>query len=139
MTQFTIRTGTDGIVAEQLRGFFVGWPQHPNPATHLRLLRGSHAVALAVADDKVIGFANAVSDGVLAAYIPLLEVLPDWQGRGIGRQLIAALMEQLSDLYMIDLVCDPDLEAFYAPLGFRALKGMAHRNYENQTGAPDND
>jgi ribosomal protein S18 acetylase RimI-like enzyme len=121
---------------DQLQGFFVGWPSHPDPETHLRLLQGSHAVSLAFDTDadRVVGFANAISDGVLSAYIPLLEVLPDWQGQGIGRRLIQDLCEQLDHLYMIDAVCDAQLEAFYRPLGFTALTGMAKRNYDNQAG-----
>lgn len=132
------RTELDSFTADDLEGFFVGWPSHPEPATHLRILDNAYAVALAVDtdSDRIVGFANAISDGVLSAYIPLLEVLPDWQGRGIGTHLIEVLCEQLGDLYMIDLVCDSDLEAFYTPLGFRALTGMAKRNYDNQTGAP---
>ena len=94
-------------------------------------------MAVDTASGRVVGFANAISDGVLTAYIPLLEVLPDWQGRGIGRRLIERLSEQLDDLYMIDIVCDESLASFYEPLGFRTLTGMARRNYANQTGALD--
>ncbi len=132
------RTDLSTISADDLNGFFVDWPTHPDPATHLRMLNNSYAVVLAVDTDadRVVGFANAISDGVLSAYIPLLEVLPDCQGRGIGTCLIEVLCEQLGGLYMVDLVCDAELEAFYAPLGFQALTGMAKRNYENQNGAP---
>ena len=31
---------------------------------------------------RVVGFVTAISDGVLSAYIPLLEVLPEYQGAG---------------------------------------------------------
>ncbi len=131
-------TELDSITADDLGGFFVGWPTHPDSSTHLRMLENAYAVALAVDTDagRVVGFANAISDGVLSAHIPLLEVLPEWQGRGIGTRLIETLCEQLRDLYMVDIVCDAELEAFYSPLGFRALTGMAKRNYENQTGVP---
>jgi ribosomal protein S18 acetylase RimI-like enzyme len=134
-----IRTTWDGITPEDLTGFFVGWPTHPDPKTHLRILRGSFAVSLAVDSetDAVVGFATAISDGVISAYIPLLEVLPEYQKQGIGKQLVEALLGQLEPLYMIDLVCDPALEAWYRPLGFTALTGMAKRNYGNQTGVPD--
>ncbi|QDG50584.1 GNAT family N-acetyltransferase [Persicimonas caeni] len=130
------RTDLDGVSADDLDGFFVGWPTHPDCATHLRMLENAYAVAVAVDADtgRVVGFANAISDGVLSAYIPLLEVLPEWQGQGIGTRLIEVLCEQLDDLYMVDLVCDAELEAFYEPLGFRALTGMAKRNYASQTG-----
>jgi len=35
----------------------------------------------------------------------------------------------------IDLLCDVDVEAFYAGLGFQKFGGMCVRNYENQAGA----
>lgn len=131
------RSTLSGVGPEHLAAFFEGWPNPPNPETHLRLLQGSYALALVWCEDeqRVIGFANAISDGVLTAYIPLLEVLPEHRGQGIGKKLIKNLMDQLSELYMVDIVCDPDLESFYEPLGFVPLLGMAHRNYERQNGS----
>lgn len=127
-----------GVDAAMLAGgFFVGWPDPPAPEVHLALLLGSAHVALAIDDEarQVVGFATALSDGVLCAYIPLLEVLPAYQGRGIGRALIQHLVARLRDLYMVDLVCDADLEAFYAPLGFVPGTAMMLRNYDRQSGA----
>lgn len=62
-----------------LSGFFVGWPDPPSPERHLQILKNSRFVVIAVDDQasRVVGFVNAVSDGILSAYIPLLEVLPD--------------------------------------------------------------
>jgi ribosomal protein S18 acetylase RimI-like enzyme len=118
-----------------LRGFFVGWPSPPSPERHLELLRGSAAVVLARDGDNVVGFVNAVSDGVLSAYIPLLEVLPDYQGRGIGSELVRRLVVRLESLYMIDLCCDAELEPFYLRLGFRTLdRGMGIRNHDALAG-----
>ena len=65
----------------------------------------------------MVGIVSAVGDGVLAAYIPMLEVLPDYQGRGIGSELVRRLLERLRDRYMVDLVCDEDLVPFYERLG----------------------
>jgi ribosomal protein S18 acetylase RimI-like enzyme len=111
----------DTVRPDQLEGFFVGWPQRPTPARHLDLLRGSYAVELALEGDSVVGFVNAISDGVLSAFIPLLEVLPDYQHRGIGTELVRRLLDQLGDFYMIDLSCDASLEPFYSALGFRVV------------------
>lgn len=125
----------DAIAAEQLRGFFVGWPDPPSPAAHLRLLRGSYAFALALdeATGMVVGFVTAISDGVSCAYIPHLEVLPDYQGRGIGTALMERLLARLRHLYMIDLTCDREAQPFYARLGLRPSAGMLIRNYDRQS------
>lgn len=127
----------DGITPECLSGFFVGWPNPPSPQTHLAILRGSYAVVLALdtASGQVIGFVNAVSDGIQAAYIPNLEVLPAYQGQGIGSELVRRLLARLRHLYMVDLVCDPDLQPFYARLGFQPYSAMIARNYARQSGA----
>ena len=121
-----------GIRAEQLIGFFVGWPAPPTPERHLELLRGSDAVVIAIDELHVIGYVTAVSDGVLSAFIPFLEVLPTHQHQGIATELVKRLLKQLDHLYMVDLCCDAELEPFYARLGFRTLdRAMGLRRREN--------
>jgi ribosomal protein S18 acetylase RimI-like enzyme len=120
-----------GIEAEQLEGFFVDWPTPPSPERHLELLLGSDHVVLARDGERVVGFVTAISDGVLSAYVPLLEVLPSYQGEGIGSELMRRLLARLENLYMVDLCCDADLEPFYRRLGLKALeRGMGIRNRE---------
>ena len=132
------RDTPDNVTPDHLRGFFVGWPDPPSPETHLRILRGSAAVELAIdeASGAVVGFITAISDGVSCAYIPHLEVLPAYQGRGIGSVLLARLLARLRHLYMIDLTCDPDVQPFYARLGMRPSTGMLVRNYDRQSCIP---
>lgn len=114
--------------ADQLHGFFVGWPARPTPDQHLAVLRGSYRVVLAVTRDRVVGFVNAISDGVLTAFIPWLEVLPDYQGRGIGTELTRRMLASLGGLYSVDLTCDPELRTYYQRLGLRPLQGMGTRD-----------
>lgn len=127
-----------GVTAADLQGFFVGWPNRPSPETHYRMLAGSQYILLArdAETGQIVGFVNAVSDGVLAAYIPLLEVLPAYQGRGIGGELVRRMLARLDTLYMVDLLCDEALQAFYRPLGMIPATGMMKRNYGRQTGVP---
>lgn len=121
-----------GVHSHQLTGFFVGWPNPPSAEQHLDILRGSAAVVLAIDDGAVVGFATAVSDGVLSAFIPLLEVLPAYQHQGIATELVRRLLAQLDHLYMVDVCCDADLEPFDRRLGFRTLdRGMGIRRREN--------
>jgi ribosomal protein S18 acetylase RimI-like enzyme len=126
-----------GIGATQLQGFFVGWPNPPSPETHLRILAGSYAITLARDDETgaIVGFITAISDGVSCAYIPHLEVLPAYQERGIGSELMRRMLERLRHIYMLDLICDTDVQPFYARLGMQPYTGMILRNYDRQSGA----
>lgn len=134
----TYTSSLDGVTADDLRGgFFEGWPHPPNPETHLRLLRRATRAVLARDGEQVVGFITALSDGVLTACIPLLEVLPDWRGRGIGGELVRRMMAELGPIYAIDLVCDAQLAPYYQRLGMTAVTGMVIRHYESQSGLPD--
>ena len=70
---------------------------------------------------------NAISDGILYAFIPLLEVLPSHRGRGIGSELVTRLLDELNDFYAVDLMCDPELQPFYARFGMQPLPAMIIR------------
>jgi len=124
-------TTPKGISAEQLQGFFVDWRHSPSTATHLRILQNSDEIVLALDEDtgQVVGYITAITDHVISAYIPLLEVLPAYQGQGIGTELVQRMLEQLSDFYMVDLLCDARLQPFYARFGMTPVPGMALRRY----------
>lgn len=135
MTTLSYQTTADGITEDMLDGeFFVDWPDPPSPATHLRILESSDHRVVAVRDGKVIGFITAISDGVLSAFVTLLEVVPEEHDKGIGQSLMNQLMEDIGEIYMVDLVCDANLSRFYAELGFATATGMSRRNYEMQAG-----
>lgn len=121
----------DELKSDNLQGFFVGWGSPLTPEKHLQVLAGSSHVWLAINDEngQVVGFINAISDGVLSAFIPLLEVLPTYQDKGIGTELARRMMETLRDFYSIDLICDPDVQPFYERLGMMPYSGMIYRNH----------
>ena len=125
-----IRYTADAAELEEnmLDGFFVGWPRRPSKAQHLAVLRGSFRVVLATDDTtgKVVGFVNMISDGVLTAFIPWLEVLPDYQGQGIGTELMRRVLD-CEQMYSIDLVCDEPLLPYYARLGMTPIPGAGIR------------
>ncbi len=115
---------------DMLRGFFVGWPQRPSPRQHLAVLRGSYRSVVAIDDgaERVVGFVNMLSDGVLTAFVPWLEVLPEYQGRGIGGELMRRVLEGTERFYSVDLVCDAELVPYYARLGMRAASSALLRH-----------
>jgi ribosomal protein S18 acetylase RimI-like enzyme len=127
---------TEGVSADQLQGFFAGWPNPPSRETHLRLLQQSDEIVLArdATTGTIVGFITAITDRVLAAYIPLLEVLPEYQHQQIGKTLVQKMLERLRNSYMVDLLCDTDLQPFYEQFGMQRATGMFFRNYDKQSG-----
>ena len=77
---------------------------------------------------RTVGFITAISDVVLAAYIPLLEVRREWRGKGVGSELVRRILAALAGFYMVDVVCDPDLIPFYERFGLVPLAGLGRRN-----------
>lgn len=130
------RNSAIDIKPDQLEGFFVGWPQKPDTSMHKKLLLNSDYVILAIdtETDMVIGFITAITDHVLSCYIPLFEVLPNYQSKGIGTMLLQKMESQLRNYYMIDLVCDNSLVAYYRAFGFKKATAMSIRNYDKQSG-----
>lgn len=125
------REDLTGVAEEYLEGFFVGWARDITPAEHLDILRSSHAIALAIdtEKDRVVGFVNAISDGFLMAYLPLLEVLPDYQGRGIGTELVRRMLNRLSAMYGVDVCCDEGVAGFYERFDMTRVVGMVKRQH----------
>ena len=119
----------ENISAKQLTGFFNHWHNPRTPAEHLKILQGSNCVVLAIDErsERVVGFVTALTDGVQAAFIPLLEVLPDYRGCGIGSELMRRVLELLDHIVAVDLTCRPELQAFYARFGLQPSVGMIRR------------
>jgi len=129
------RTNLDGILPDDLKGFSVGW-RNPLSCSQLHtLLRSSSHFVLAydTETNRVVGLVNALSDGVNFAFIPMLEVLPDYQTRGIGSELMRRILHLLHRISCIDLTCDPSVQGFYKRFGMLASHGMVIRKYLKAT------
>ena len=87
------REGHD-VDLEQLAALFASAGWHERAADRARLrqqLVGAMFVVSAWESDTLVGFARAISDGATNAYISTVAVLPEYQGRGIGRELVRRL------------------------------------------------
>ena len=123
----------DGIGPNDLQGLFVGWPNRLSPEGRLKILHRSDLLVLALSMNlKVVRFFAAITDGVSCAQIPYIEVLPEWQGKGMGTELMRPMMAQLSTIFTIDLIRDEDVQEFSEKLGFKASRGMITRKHPIQ-------
>lgn len=121
---------------EIVDGFFEGWVNPPSKAVHKKIMENSYKTVVAVDTEKrhIVGFINIISDGVMAAYIPMLEVISSYRKRGVGKELVKRAMEETKHLYMIDLSCDDNMVAFYEKFGMSRASAMIIRNYDRQCG-----
>ena len=107
--------------------FFFGWPSKPNFEKIQQHLAVAQSI-FAVEAGRVVGLITALTDKTMFAFIPLIEVIPDFQRKGIGSVLVKGMEAQLAEIYGIDLICDSDLVPFYDELGFSQSTAMIKRN-----------
>jgi GNAT superfamily N-acetyltransferase len=70
---------------------------------------------------ELIGAGRAITDGVRYSVIFDVVLLPEYQGRGIGKQIMDFLADR-SKARAILLYTVPEREGFYAKLGYRKMK-----------------
>jgi GNAT superfamily N-acetyltransferase len=83
-----------------------------------RAIAGSTRVAGVYADDQQIGFARAISDGAIMAYLADVYVLHAYRGRGLGLALLRFMIEGESSGQVRWLLHTADAQGLYAKLGF---------------------
>ena len=94
------------------------WSSAEKPQQLLPALRNSHSLVTARMNGKLVGLANAISDGHLVVYFPHMLVHPNHHRRGIGRQMMQVLLLKYGDFHQLMLTADGDAIRFYESLGF---------------------
>jgi GNAT superfamily N-acetyltransferase len=77
------------------------WSSAERPHELMAALRGSHSLVTARIDGELVGLGNAISDGHLVAYFPHMLVHPDFQRRGIGKKMMAALLRRYEAFHQL--------------------------------------
>lgn len=85
-----------------------------------RAFDSSYAVVYVFDSTKLIGMGRALCDGEYQAAIYDVVLLPEYQGKGIGRHIMKRLCDQLPP-YNILLYAVPGKEGFYEKCGFRKM------------------
>lgn len=103
------------------------WKDEYDPSTLPELIRKSFAfvVALDEKTDRAVGMGRVISDGISDGYIQDLVVLPEYRNKGVGKEIVAALVRKCTEsgISWIALIAEPDTEAFYRTLGFHPMQG----------------
>ena len=101
----------------------VQWPSLADPDVVRRSFTapGSSAYT-ALVDHEVVGFAQAVGDGVLQSHLSFLAVHPAHRCRGIARLLTVATF-QATGTKRMDLVTPDDAGGFYETFEHTAMRG----------------
>jgi ribosomal protein S18 acetylase RimI-like enzyme len=133
MPEFELIWNDETLKPEEFEGFFVGWPNPPSPEVAYRAFKGASEYCLARVNGELVGFITVFTDGFYIAYIPLLEVRPDYQRRGIGKALVRAAVERYKDFYKLDVLCDLRSVLFYQQLGFQWVSGATLVNLDRQS------
>ena len=83
----------------------------------------------AYSGDRLVGVARAFSDGGDCAVICDVGVIEEYQGKGIGRAIIAHLLGQIPPHERLMLFATKGLEKFYQSYGFGLMTtGMCRFN-----------
>ncbi|WP_414552042.1 GNAT family N-acetyltransferase [Anabaena sp. CCY 0017] len=101
-----------------------GWSSADKPEQLLLALTNSHTVISAWHQNLLIGLGNAISDGALVVYYSHLLILPAYQKRGIGREIMKRLQSRYINFHQQILLSIDHAVPFYEKLGFQDSQGV---------------
>jgi ribosomal protein S18 acetylase RimI-like enzyme len=96
----------------------LGWSSAEKPAALHQALLGSHSLVSAWRGERLVGLGNTISDGHLVVYYSHLLVDPEFQGQGIGTELMRRLMSHYKSFHQHVLVADGRAIEFFRKCGF---------------------
>jgi len=125
----TIKDKTQVLTSKQLEDLFlsVEWSSGHYPDKLAIAMQNYETVFTAWDGDpstssgqvKLVGLISAMDDGIMTAYIHYLLVRPEYQGKGIGEQLLERTKEKYKDYLRIVLVAYDKECGFYEHCGFK--------------------
>ncbi|MEL7050570.1 MAG: GNAT family N-acetyltransferase [Cyanobacteria bacterium J06634_6] len=119
----TYRDSVEGIDWTQVSNVFrsVKW-EYRDPEKLRRAFNASSYVRFAFAEEQLVGFGRTLDDGEFYAMVVDLAILPAFQGRGIGRTILAELRDELDGFIFTSLISAPGKEGFYTSQGWYKQK-----------------
>jgi ribosomal protein S18 acetylase RimI-like enzyme len=120
--EFTWSSNLNGIDWNELSELIRIAPLAHKSPKHLELVFNSSLFKFIVMDSgKLIGAGRALADGADCSYICDVVIHPEYQGRGIGKQLVKKLIDVSSGHSKIIMYANPGKEGFYLGMGFKFM------------------
>ncbi|MCI9232524.1 MAG: GNAT family N-acetyltransferase [Lachnospiraceae bacterium] len=115
-----------------------GFLERPLPQVEKALENGLFNVS-AICDGKVVGMGRLVGDGAMYWYLQEIIVLPEYQGKGIGKSIVERLLEHIERTAVPGTKVDVGLtavagkEPFYEKFGFHSSPTGMRKTVEINT------
>jgi N-acetylglutamate synthase-like GNAT family acetyltransferase len=121
-----------GVDWEELSALYRAAPLGDKKPLHLqKVFSNSMFKSFVYENGHLVGAGRALADGADCAYLCDIAVLPSRQGTGLGKQIVAHLVEASRGHKKIILYAVPGREPFYKKFGFQRMK-TAMAIFENQ-------
>src|SRR5690606_31611957 len=117
---------------DELSALYRAAPLGDKPPERLRTVFGNSLFKCFVFEGgRLVGAGRALADGADCSYICDIAVLPSHQGTGLGKQIVAHLVERSRGHRKTILYAVPGKEPFYRKFGFLRMK-TAMAIFDNQ-------
>lgn len=115
------------IEKDQLQQLYrsLNWDSGNHPDELALAIANSHGVFTAWHEGRLVGLANVLCDGHMAAYVHYMLVHPEYQNRGIGRTIMERLLAAYDHVPHKVLVAYGPAVGFYESCGFSVADGKA--------------
>ena len=111
---------THNFTPEELERLFlsVEWSSGHFPDKLVQAMKGFKTVFSAYDGDTLVGMICVMDDGVMNAYVHYLLVDPAYQGKEIGRTLVAMVKEKYKSYLRVAVIGYDNELSFYINCGF---------------------
>ena len=122
----------DNINWDELANLYKIAPLGDKKAQELKIVfTNSRYKCFAYDDTKIVGVGRALADGVDTSYLCDIAIHPQYQGYGLGKEIVKKLIDFSKEHNKLILYANIGKEPFYAKLGF-AKMNTAMAIFKNQ-------
>ena len=111
----------EGLDWEELSALYTAALGEKSAATLKTVFSNSRYHFFVRDDGRLVGAGRALADGVDTSYVCDIAVLPDYQGSGLGKEIVSRLVASSRGHKKIILYAVPGKEGFYRKFGFRRM------------------